>query len=318
MTRPLAIAALLLAALPLSPSAQSDVISLASVTSDGMLVPFAVYDGKNWLTPWPEPGSSAVDSIENPTAEQLEALPTFWKTKGLQVPKVWRLWLSDGTGPSHISVLKRVGYEAGCERQAGLVTDFKHEPNLHLTRYLASDGPVSIEHPIDLRTAETRAAGWEDVVEAIMKAFPLHEERAIAEWRKGGAAFNLSRTARLAQPIQLRKLYAHRDGRRRVVFFEGVREYNVPLSEPGCNGKTFFSGWAISDNGAAPVIRGGPAVVTDCDEMETTRAVPLGVIRGVADGLWILNNQYYESDALSIVSVGRTIRELLQTHGGGC
>lgn len=302
--------------LPLSLSSQSRVVSLASVQADGMLVPFATFDGANWVTPWPEPGRSPVDARESPTSEELEALATFWKTKGLAVPAVWQLWSSGAARPSTIKVQRRESFEAGCERQVGLMTDFRHDRKD--STHIASNGPITIQQPINLLTANGGVQGWQDMVRRILQDFPRQENRAIAEWQKPGRSLKLSGTALAARPIQLRALYAYRDGRRRIVYFEGVREYGIHVGEPGCNGKTRVSGWAISENGGRPVVAGAHAVVTDCDEMEAYTAVPAGVIRGLDDLVWILNKEYYESQAFLIVSIGRTVKELLKTWGGGC
>src|SRR4051794_20997738 len=104
-----------LAAVPLGGQGRS-AFGLGVLRRDGVLVPFATYNGRAWHAEWPAPDSNPILPIG------LADIPKrWWGDPGPAAP--WTAWLIDGTTkllaltrPEHLRVF--------CAAQLGVKTDY--------------------------------------------------------------------------------------------------------------------------------------------------------------------------------------------------
>src|SRR5437870_165711 len=109
-----ALALLLAAAAPIVGQGRS-AFGLGVLRRDGVLIPFAAYNGRSWTTDWP-----GVDSPELPIS--VDSIPKrWWGAPGPAAP--WTAWLLDGTSrplalkkPEHLRVF--------CGTHLGVQTDY--------------------------------------------------------------------------------------------------------------------------------------------------------------------------------------------------
>src|SRR5690242_19293191 len=73
--------------------AGSERFTLGVMRADGILLPFAAFDGKNWTTPWPAE-NRRIDGRPIDLPENLQAVPREWW--GKDVPAEWRVWPRTG------------------------------------------------------------------------------------------------------------------------------------------------------------------------------------------------------------------------------
>src|SRR5262249_47343551 len=86
---------------------------------DGIVVPFATYDGRSWSERWPKP----TDDLSIPVT--VGSVPSKWwgPTGPLDT---WQAWVEGGE-PRSVKVLQPDWVDAHCVRQIGLRTDY--QPN---------------------------------------------------------------------------------------------------------------------------------------------------------------------------------------------
>lgn len=137
-----ALAVAVLAAAP-SPAAQQAELALAMIRSDGILTPFAVFDGRTWTAAWPEPQRElALDGM-------IENLPSWWRTRRRPVPAAWHV-VTPGQPALKVNVLKHVVFGEHCGNQTGLLTDLQPRravDSMPLARMLATDRPIAVDAP---------------------------------------------------------------------------------------------------------------------------------------------------------------------------
>lgn len=137
----LAAAVLTLSAVPRA--AQSPELALGLVRPDGILTPFAVFDGKTWTAAWPEPQDKMVlDGM-------IERVASYWRAHQLKVPLSWHV-VRAGQPALQVHVLEHVVFGEQCEQQVGLLTDMhprREVDSMPHARMLVTDRRIAIEPP---------------------------------------------------------------------------------------------------------------------------------------------------------------------------
>lgn len=125
------------------PAAQAPELALGLVRPDGILTPFAVFDGKTWTAAWPEPQDTrTIDGM-------LERVDSYWREHQRQVPLTWHV-VRPSQAALQVKVLKYVIFEEQCENQVGLLTDMhprREVDSMSFARMLATDRPIAVEAP---------------------------------------------------------------------------------------------------------------------------------------------------------------------------
>ena len=137
------------------PAAQDPQLALALIRPDGILTPFAVFDGTTWTAAGREPQDKLV------LDRMIEGMPSWWRDRKLQVPSVWHV-VRPGRPALKVNVLEHIVYGEHCGHQAGLLTDMQPRrvaDSMPFERMLATDRPIAIEAPGAVTTNGARGEG---------------------------------------------------------------------------------------------------------------------------------------------------------------
>ncbi|HUF24747.1 MAG TPA: hypothetical protein VMN81_11500 [Vicinamibacterales bacterium] len=313
MTRSTLIVALLLAASSAGPTAQSSELALGLIRADGILVPFAVFDGTSWLEAWPEPGEPVAPD------HMLAAVPSFWRKRQQQVPQAWHVAAERGA-MVEVNVLSHVVFDEHCGHQVGLLTDLHPRRADAHDKRLAADRAVPMILPLDLSASADRA-GWQDLAQLLEAESAHHENTAIADWERDSGRTSQLEPAPRRQPLRIRTLYAHRDTDSRIVYYEVERQYAKPISDsPGAEPSVLFvSGWIYQATGSAPSTLNTVALITDPDFKGPVTMKPLGIVRAGGSALWVVQVHGYESEAVMLLRIdSKGAHRVFSAFIGGC
>lgn len=193
-------------------------LALGLVRSDGIMVPFAVFDDGKWVDAWPDPVDGRV------LDRMIEALPSYWRNRGQQIPEVWHAADHPSHKPVPIRVLTHVIFEEHCETQSGVLTDrVRAKADLH-DRTLTMSWPATLEWPIDILAAGVNRAPWQPLI-----------DRARSEVAKG-------------EPKSLTALHGFLDGELRVVAWKAERAVRKNEST------NTLGGFIVADRGVVRVL----------------------------------------------------------------
>ena len=106
------------AAPPQPSSGPSAHLVFAVVRTDGLLSPFASFDGRKWSAPWP--GDIAGPGSPDLPVNIASVPPKWW---GGEEPGAWNLWPREGGTPSRIALQSPVMMQVGVNRLLGFRTD---------------------------------------------------------------------------------------------------------------------------------------------------------------------------------------------------
>src|SRR5689334_2964035 len=106
--------ALALVSVSTAQSAEDQRFTLGVMRGDGVMLPFAAYNGSRWSTPWPS-GIGAGVTQELPA--NLEAVPDDWW--GSRIPAHWQLW-RPGAPPAPFKPVVPIAVPVGRLRRLAL------------------------------------------------------------------------------------------------------------------------------------------------------------------------------------------------------
>jgi hypothetical protein len=320
---------LVVAALGAGPALQPDElrkpsIRFAVLRRDGILIPFATFDG-TWKNFWPEPLASPVVPIT------LDSVPKKW-WPGDRPQTEWTLWLPTGESRP-LTVTAPVWYRAQCLAGIGLRTDFAPAPGLpppDVTPYpkegLATavwGGPEREIEPITV--LENDDQDWRLVQAMVAPHVQKAEEDAIRG--EGGAWRRQYREAdRARHPLTLEALYRVPDQTPGsfIYYFEAAKRYpdlsTDKAIDPPCDILTYSAGWLrLRADGSIAV--SARAAMTNCYRWNVNFVWPLGVFRLTSGRpIWILQSSSWSGEAYVVVDLAEPARQvtLVQTSGGWC
>jgi hypothetical protein len=143
ITRAAALAAVVFTAMAPGQAAQAPELALGMIRPDGILTPFAVFDGKTWTAAWPKPQDKrTLDGM-------IERVASYWREHQRQVPPVWHV-VRPGQAALQVKVLMHVVFGEHCGNQVGLLTDMhprREVDSMPYARMLATDRPIAVGPP---------------------------------------------------------------------------------------------------------------------------------------------------------------------------
>jgi len=301
--------------------------AVAMLRRDGVLVPFAVHDGRKWSSSWPTPGFR----LEAPIT--LASIPPRWW--GPVAPTTtWIAWPTGGQ-PRAVHVTGPVVFSAHCLSNVGLKTDYvASEPipppgqHHHPKDGLATTGDLAVE-PIEV--LDEGAPEWDKTLDIIGTAIEKAESKAATadRWEQVYGW----RGKRAKTPLKLEVLCRSRSaGQSTAVYYlEAVREFEPPRGfwfgaslpegfavRKGCGLNIFSQGFFIVD-GKELVFQNVVSTFTDCDRGSVDYALPLGTLRVNDKVHWIMHWSGRGRERYSITEIGdRSVKSVIYVQGGGC
>jgi hypothetical protein len=290
--------------------------SLAVLRVDGLMIPFASYNGRSWSVAWP--GAANV-----PLPISLTDIPKAW-WGDVSPTAPWTAWLPEDEKRS-LKLEKPVHVPIFCGAHLALATDYRGAPPSEPAPTVAKDGLATAGDVtlLPVTQVSTMSADAGRVVRAITAKFDEEEELAAShftEWRHP-----FSPAMRSERAIELERYYRATDvgksGPFRTSYIEAVRRYPALRGDQGCGLVTFARGWITEfDNGKTPIINIGVRI-TYCDRADVQFFQPFGriVMPGSKNVFWIYQLSSWRDEFYNVASVTADgVKPVVAVAGGGC
>jgi hypothetical protein len=293
------------------------------VRHDGILIPFARFDGATWDRIWVEPGRKLA------VPASLDAVPAAWFPPDGHVPDKWHLWLPDdarATSPFEmrqarpITVQQPVRFEAACLTGAGLQTDYRDPEDRQqpasahprLNAGLALTVPtVRVDLTVELEPASPLAR-W--ATEHATLPFHRAEDRHLENYDKSERLPLDPIATRRSTPVQWTKVLrlGTAQASDRTYYLEGEVKY-AP--------KSVMVGYVWLQVSGDREASDAEVVLTDEDRALALNRVLLGVVRVGDRRFWIFEKHQSDSESFEVVDasdLGKTPVSVLEIAAGGC
>jgi hypothetical protein len=270
-----------------APAADDAPFTVGILRNDGIVIPFAVFDGKDWSEPWP----TALRSVDLPI-DTGNVPPKWWgKTGPIAEMTAW----GDGVERGPIHILRPTVLPLMCVPRLGLVSDYRstQTPASLLPPYPKDGLAVTGARRIGkIEIVSKESSEWAGMATALAEAFDAAEHDAIkafTDWNDP-----IPRTARRKMPLELEAWYrAPMDEPGWTAnYVETVKKYPPGPGDDGCGLVTSTNGWVF----------GGPdgkrnvkltAHVTYCDRRDVTYMLPLGWLSVQNRSYWVFQLSGY-------------------------
>jgi hypothetical protein len=277
---------------------QGTPFTLGVLRRDGVVLPFASFNGRRWEMSWP----ADLTYLELPIS--LENIERAWWGRAVPPPATMTLW-NDGKPRGDLTLLSPTFVELHCRsRRLGLRTNY-HAAELPPPRTelpYPKDGLV-VTGAQRVDAIETLAKGspeMRDTAQAILEEFNEEETYAAGAFTSWRHPVPKAQRARL--PIEIETLYrAPMDEPGwSAYYFEAVRRYAARPQDDGCGLLTTARGWLRTGPKGEKRVELG-AQITYCDRFAQTFMLPLGLIRAGGSTYWVYQLAGYLNEAYAVV-----------------
>lgn len=303
--------------------------SVAVLRRDGVMIPFATFDGNRWTNRWP-----AENSSDFPIG--LADVPKNWWPNN-EVAGEWTAWLLSGS-TQRIKALAPAQVRIHCVRRVGLRTNYvavEPPPPPDFQPYpkngLAVTGDATIERIQLVQPSSAEAAA---VIESVKASVTEAEVRSIRLWMRVWQHPADEKT-RAKTPFTLEVLARTPgiDPRSPVYYFEGIKKYPGFLQfsegdvlEKGkadkgemCDYLTFAGGWFITGARQGELKATVGAELSNCNRTGLAYTLPLGAIRVAGRLFWIVQTSGWDFERYDVIEIkAKDVKGVLSVGGGGC
>lgn len=288
-------------------------LTLGVLRADGLMIPFASYDG-HWSIPWPTSLRSQTIPIGLDDVD-----PRWWGAAGPDA--AWKAVLQDRTTrPLTLQRLRQV--PVFCTPRLGVQTDYRGAPGSPQDPTVAKDGlatagDVSVL-PIERVPKDSR--DWKTTAAAIVADFNDAEKVAANSFIRWKHPFKAEQ--RRTYPIQLETFYRSseqtRRGSWRVSYVEAVRNFPARPEDNGCGLITYASGWIIERAGKPPRIA-LRARTTYCDRDGVSFIQPFGRVLLHDEVYWVSQMSSWRDEVYTVMRIRPDgVAPALIADGGAC
>jgi len=287
--------------------------TVAVLRRDGIVSPFAVFDGKEWTIPWP----ADLRSLDLPIG--MQAVPAKWWGKAGPASEM-TAWVGGANrGPIHLA--RPTVLPLMCESRVGLVSDYQsNEPATSFEPPFPKDGlAVSGGQRVDkIEILSADSPEWTRTETFLATEFDRAEQSAIDAF--GGWKHPVPRAARRKMPVEVEALYrAPMDEPGWTAYYvEAVKKYPPGPDDDDCGLITSASGWiGVAADGKRSGKLG--ALVTYCDRRDVTYMLPLGALTAGGKTFWAFQLSGYGREGYAIVRpTPRRIESHVKYSAGVC
>jgi hypothetical protein len=307
--------ALLAAAAPTALQGQAaSAFGLGVLRRDGVLIPFASFNGRTWSADWPGSDPAAILPIS------LADIPKRWW--GAPGPAAgWMAWLVDGD-PHPLTLQKPQQVSVFCGTHLGVKTDYEggaidpREPTVPKDGVAIAGGA----RLLPIIQVSLYSADAKKIVEAITDDFNKEEATAASHFQNWVHPF--SDEDRTQFPIELEAFYRAREttpsGDWVTNYVEAVRRFPARFGDNDCGLITFVRGWVLERDGRKPVIDIG-ARVTYCDRANVSFMQPFGRLLIDREPYWVYQISSWRDELYGVSRVRPdAVRPVMAVAGGAC
>jgi hypothetical protein len=275
---------------------------------DGVIVPFAAFDGKRWVQNWPLPDVEALVPVS------VRDVPPKWWGPTPPLDR-WQAWST--AEPQLLDVVQPDWVDVHCTRQIGLRTKYKAAealPPSTVQPYpkdgLAIAPPQSIERiaVIAPESAEMRA-----LIPAVHQAFNNAERESEKKY-----GHPVTQRAREGRAPDIEAVYAAGD-QPRIYYVEATRRYrSLGRSADECDAIGFATGWFVRDGSGVRSLFTNVNILR-CDRSGASYMLPLGVPRLAGKLYWLAQFSGWDHERYVVVEIKpKTVTAVLNVWGGSC
>ena len=305
-----AVTAIVVVAAPSGPK-----FTLGVLRRDGLLVPFATFDGRGWSVPWPD------SDLNVPLPISIADVPGKWWGAAGPNP-AWTAWLRD-SDPRPLKLGKPAHVSVFCGGHVAVTTDYHggpfdpKEPTVPKDG-LAIAGDIKLEN--DVVDVSVYSPDAKKLIAAITDDFNHEEELAATHFTRWRHPFSVSQREHF--PIELEAFYRSNQttarGSWRTSYIEAVRKYPALAGDQGCGLITFVRGWVTEQPPKEPVINIG-ARVTYCDRADVSFMFPFGRLTIDKDVYWVYQVSSWRDEVYSVARIRPDdVVPVVAVAGGSC
>ena len=302
-----ALAAVVLAAVAATTAAADTTtpFTVGALRRDGLIFPFAAFDGKHWSAPWPLP------QLDRPIPINLSSIPKRWWGKaGLR--ETWQAWVSGAA--QTIQVRQPDAARVQCTRQIGLRTDYR---------------PAELPPPPDVQPypKDGLAVSPPQPLEAIA-VLPPGATELLPLWTTMRDAFNKAEretASRFSDPMSektrekydplIEAAYAYGTSPR-IYYVESARTYRG-FGNQEC-AIAFGTGWIVK-NGDDYMPLAMTVDILSCDRYGATYMLPFGVMTLAGHMYWLAQFSGWDHERFVVIDVKpKDVEAIINVWGGGC
>jgi len=301
-------AVLALAASLAAADVKPGVFGVGVLRRDGIIVPFATYDGKRWADNWPLPDLQ----LNVPIA--LRDVPSKWwgPTRALAE---WQSWATKE--PQTLRVVQPDWIDVHCTRQIGLRTDYKPDelPPPRTVQPYPKDGlVVSPPQPVErIAILSPDSQEVRTAMPALREAFN-HAERSM----ENQYGHPIPRRSREGHDPEVEAIYAVGE-HPRIYHVETSRRYRLlGQKADDCEAIAFGTGWFAADGAQVSSLHMRVDLL-NCDKRGASYMLPLGAMRLRGSLYWLAQYSGWDDERYVVVEIKeKSVKVALNTWGGSC
>jgi hypothetical protein len=309
------VAGLLLAAALFASSPSGDEkdpkFALGVLRRDGVLLPFASYDG-SWTVEWPYGPATLPISIADVPKK-------WWGAPGPDAP--WTAWLSEEVRRP-LKPEKLTTVPVFCDRRLAVQTDYTggifnpREPTVPKDA-LAIAGDATL---LPVTTVSANAPDARELMKVITDDFNTEERLASRRFTHWEHPYKDAE--RKTFPIEIEAVYRANEktsrGEWQTTFVEAVRKFPPGEKDDGCGLITYARGWVRQRAGKKPDIDLG-ARVTYCYREGVSFMQPFGRLQLRDEVFWVYQVSSWRDEAYVVARVRpNESRPVVAVSGGSC
>jgi hypothetical protein len=302
------VAAVVILAAVLAAAPRPDAFGVGVLRRDGIIIPFAAFDGKRWVNSWPLPN---VD-VDVPIA--LRDVPSKWWGPTAALDR-WQLFTA--SAPQSLRVVQPDWVEVPCSRQIGLRTDYKPaEPAPPRTVQPFPKDGLAVSPPQAMEPIAIVPASSDDaraLTTTLREAFN-NAERVVEEQY----GHPVSRRGREGREPDVEAVYAVGD-HPRIYYVESSRRYRVlGQSAAACEAIAFGTGWFTRDGFQVRALD-MTVDLLNCNLRGASYMLPLGAMRLRGNLYWLAQFSGWDHERYVVVEVkDKSLKAVVNSWGGSC
>jgi hypothetical protein len=292
--------------------------TLGVLRRDGIIIPFASYDGARWANRWPAPGRLPDIPLS------IAGSPKSWWLNDRPLG-LWTVWPTRGDSQV-VHVTSPINVTVECQAQIGLQTDYtsielRAEPRMqpYPKDGLASAGDVLVEPPALL---DAQSPEWKRASADVSARIFDRETKLLADSR---IVLAVPDPARRTQEFALEVLYRSAGPRTgtTLLYFEGVKRYparrvtrDAATYVMSPDVMTYAIGYVLLDPQAPPRVSES-VTLSDSRREGLLYTIVLGTFR-VADKLfWAVQRSGWGFERFDVVDMAEPDPKNVFTAAGG-